>query len=118
MIDRPQFSVNEALIAWNPGTDQIAVGPLIDPEEGHDWTVRPVRYQYTGGAAHMEVRKLTGGAACIYVLNLFNTLVIRDCMEPRAVHTALCKIREFAESINLECPGAVESTTAEPKTTI
>jgi hypothetical protein len=101
------LKMQEALVAWNAGTDQIRVGPL---ERGApDWTVAPIRYRYTGGAAHKFVREMDDATARRYVLTLFNTLIIRDKVEPLAAHTALCGIYEFASSINEECPGAIEA---------
>jgi hypothetical protein len=106
------LKMQEALIAWNPGANQIRVGPLSE-RENFDWTVAPIRYLHTAGAAHRSVRDMDDAAARRYVLNLFNTLVIRDKVDPLAAHTALCGIYEFASSINEECPGAIETTEEE-----
>ncbi|MDD2878443.1 MAG: hypothetical protein PHZ23_14590 [Acidiphilium sp.] len=43
-----------------------------------------------------------------YLVNLFNTLVIRDQVDPIAAHKALCGVTEFRQAINLQCPGAIE----------
>lgn len=62
----------------------------------------------TGGAAYKDVREMSDEIIRRYLLNLFHTLVIRDRVDPKAAHQALCGIREFASSINPECPGAIE----------
>jgi hypothetical protein len=46
----------EALIAWNPKTDQIRVGPLLRGDDAPDWSRHPIDYRSTGGAAYVELR--------------------------------------------------------------
>jgi hypothetical protein len=97
-IDRKEdhVKVSEALIAWNPGTDQVRVGPLI--QEGQaDWTDHPVSYACTGGAAYGHVRLLEGPDALRHVMSEFLNLVVHNRVDPQAAHRAFMEIDEYRE---------------------
>jgi hypothetical protein len=92
------MKAKEALIAYNPGTDQIAVGPLIR-EGDTDWT-NP--YRYTGGAAYIKVRDLQGDLAKLRLLSEFVGIVGRDKVDLTAALRAFMEIEEFREAIPLD----------------
>jgi hypothetical protein len=92
----------EALIAWTPDSrDAVEVGPLLRAGEA-DWT-EP--YDYTGGAAYTTRRKMTGPLATAMVFIEFHTLVVRDGLDPQAVHREFLKIDEFRDHMSPDCPG-------------
>lgn len=97
----------EALIAWNPGTDQIHIGYLLE-EGDHDWTISPVRYEMTAGAAYGAVRKLTGIEARHYAMSEFIGIVVRDGVELQAAHREFCKIEEYRFAIPVDVEGAAQ----------
>jgi hypothetical protein len=90
MTDR--LKVREALIAWNPGTAEVAVGPLLRDVYVTDWTTP---YLCTGGAAWVDVRDIKGDPARVFILTLFNRLVLQQKCDLRAVHTAFLGIEEY-----------------------
>jgi hypothetical protein len=94
----------EALIAWNPDTDQIRVGPLLkrgDP----DWTEYPIYYDFTGGAAETARRSLEGLEAALAMFIDFNTIVVRDRVPVEAAHREFLKIEEYCQRISPDTPG-------------
>ena len=97
----------EALIAWNPGTDQVRVGPLLRAHDG-DWTRSPIRYRMTAGAAFTDVRTMTGLLAGHRVMSDFIALVVRDRVDLMAAHREFCKIDEYRAAIPVDVEGAAE----------
>lgn len=95
----------EALIAWNPGTDQVRVGPLLR-DGAEDWTAHPQRFGMTGGAAYTEVRKMQGIEARHYAMSEFIGLVVRDGVDLAAAHRAFCAIDEYRAAIPCDVEGA------------
>lgn len=91
----------ESLIAWDTVTGKVAVGPLIF-EGDNDWTTP---YGSTGGAAFIAVRKMTGIEARHYVMSDLG-LVLRDGLDPKAVHAAFLKIDEYRQAIPRDVQGA------------
>ncbi len=90
------------MIAWTPRSDRVRSGTWPDETGWSDG------YMMTGGACYRDVRNMPELVAKAYLVNLFNTLVIRDQVDPIAAHKALCGVTEFRQAINLQCPGAIE----------
>jgi|tagenome__1003787_1003787.scaffolds.fasta_scaffold20278990_1 hypothetical protein len=103
------MKAREALIAWTPVSTafreqtagQVKVGPLLT-EGDPDWT-RP--FAYTGGAAYIHTR-LKGASIKAQLFIEFNTLVMRDGIDPAVAHNAFLAIDEYAESISPDIRGA------------
>jgi hypothetical protein len=96
----------EALVAWNPGTDQIRVGPLIG-ENDADWTDHPIRYRMTGGAAYRALRDCKDKAKRDMMLFItFHEIVVRDRIPIAAVHEAFLAIDEYRQRIAPDIKGA------------
>jgi hypothetical protein len=83
------------------------VGPLLRDRDD-DWTDP---YDYTGGAAFVWRRSLSGPLAVAMVFIEFNTLVVRDGLDPQAVHREFLKIDEYRERISPDIPGAAPQET-------
>lgn len=103
------MKAREALIAWTPANSrndptagQVKVGSLVGKGE-IDWT-KP--YQSTGGAAFVDRRKMNGDRSILMVFVDFQTLVVRDGIDPQIAHSAFLQIDEYAETIALDVPGA------------
>lgn len=92
------MKLSEALIAWNPGTDQVRVGRLLEDGDP-DWTESPIRYDMTAGAAYTGVRKLTGIEARHYVMSEFIGLVVRDRVDLDAAHQAFLAIDDYRQAV-------------------
>ena len=87
------MELREALIAYDPESDRIRVGPLL--REGFpDWTEG---FLCTTGAGEAVVRNLTGRAAQAVALSLFVELVIGEAMDAKATANALQVIDEFRQ---------------------
>jgi hypothetical protein len=97
----------EALIAWNPRTDQIRVGPLIRRDLDGDWTRCPVWYRMTSGAAYAALRKCENKYKRDMMLFIeFNTIVVRDKIPIEAAHREFLKIDEYRLRMSPDIPGA------------
>ena len=92
------MKLKDALIAYDRNSNQIRVGHLIEGGQT-DWTVHPVRYQMTMGAAFFDVRKLTGLAAGHRVMSDFIGVVVRDGVDIAAAHNAFLAIDEYRNAI-------------------
>lgn len=103
------MKAKDALIAWtpadfrdDPSAGQVKVGPAPN-EPAPEWLAM---FAYTGGAAYALVRNLTGDAAKARLFIDFNTLVVRDGIDPQVAHEAFLLIDEYAESISPDIAGA------------
>jgi hypothetical protein len=76
----------------------VKVGPLLQEDDG-DWT-RP--YRMSGGAAKIETRKQKGKESALMAFIEFNTLVVRDHVDPQAAHREFLNIDEYAERVSPE----------------
>ncbi|MDB5432518.1 MAG: hypothetical protein JWP35_3634 [Caulobacter sp.] len=102
----------EALVAWTPDNGiyeglkttigQVAVGPLIREGQG-DWTDP---FAYTGGAAYVARRKKKGWPLVAMVFIDFQTMVVRDGIDPQVAHEAFLAIDEYRQKIALDIAGA------------
>ena len=103
------MKAKEAMIAWTPAffekyptVGQVKVGPLLKKGDV-DWTKG---YPFSGGAAEVTTRELTGDAALRQLFIEFNTLVVRDGIDPLVAHKAFLAIDEYAQHISPDIPGA------------
>lgn len=102
------MKLKEALIAYNPGTDQIRVGPLLSRGQS-DWTAHPIHYRMTIGAAFTEVREMDGMQARHRLMSDFIGVVVRDRVDMDAAHREFLKIEEYREAIPADMDGASPS---------
>jgi hypothetical protein len=104
----------EALISWQPswmGASGVPVGisEQVRVERRGQHGDRARRYRWSDGGCRADLQRMKRKAATAYVILLFNTLVLRDGMNPAAVHRELLKIDEYRRGINLEVDGAAAS---------
>ena len=88
----------DAGIGWNPETDQVEVG------QWPDYTGWSDRYTHTNGACAPAQ-----DAADMRLLMLFinfNTLVVRDKVDPQSAHRAFLVIDEYRHLVSPDTPGA------------
>lgn len=99
----------EALIAWTPvGFDKktdgmVAVGHLVGKYEP-DWTAP---YAYTGGAAYIDVRNMSGNESLAKIFIDFHSMIVRDGIDPQVAHKAFLNIDEYAKHISPDIEGSV-----------
>jgi hypothetical protein len=90
----------EAMIAWDPHTDRIKVGPWPDYRGWSD------DYHLTTGACYMIRHKMLVGKQQAMLFIDFNTIVVRDKVPVEAAHRAFLEIDEYRLLISRDMPGA------------
>jgi hypothetical protein len=93
----------EVMIAWNPGTDQITVGPWPDRE---GWTRG---YMMKVGAKDLALRKMPPMMRLAQLFLHFNTAIVRDRIDPQVAHRAFLAIDEYRRHISADMLGAEDS---------
>lgn len=88
-----------ALIVWDDPDDRFPLGRVA---VGSTDAQNPVPndskgYRYSGGAAYVERRNLSGKSQYRYVLEDFYTLSCVYGIRPHIVHLAFCNIAEFQD---------------------
>lgn len=100
---------SEAIIAWTPArwaelrpdtAGQVAVVPVPDPEGAAK------RFLMRSGAGSSALHALTGEARIARLFIDFQTLVVRDGLDPQAVHKAFLAIDEYRFRIAPDTEGA------------
>lgn len=96
------MKVTEAMIAWNPYTDQIEVGPWQDSTGWSD------RYRMTSGACEMALHKMKPEMQIAMLFIHFHAAVVRDRVPVDAAHRAFLVVDEYRRRISPDIPGAEE----------
>ncbi|GJD44126.1 hypothetical protein AFCDBAGC_1990 [Methylobacterium cerastii] len=100
---------SDAIIAWTPArwaelrpdtAGQVAVLPAPDAEGAAK------RFMMRGGAGSSALQALTGEARIARLFIDFQTLVVRDGLDPQAVHRAFLAIDEYRFRIAPDTEGA------------
>ena len=100
---------SDAIIAWTPArwaelrpdtAGQVAVLPAPDPAGAAK------RFMMRGGAGSSALQALTGEARIARLFIDFQTLVVRDGLDPQAVHRAFLAIDEYRFRIAPDTEGA------------
>lgn len=100
---------SDAIIAWTPArwaelrpdtAGQVAVLPAPDAEGAAK------RFMMRAGAGSSALRTLTGEARVARLFIDFQTLVVRDGLDPQAVHRAFLAIDEYRFRIAPDTEGA------------
>jgi hypothetical protein len=100
---RLTLKFTEAMIAWTPGTDRIAVGPWPDTSRWSDG------YSMTVGACLAETHSMGLDAQRAMMMTDFNTCVVRDGIPPQAAHRAFLAIDEYRRAISPKQLGAEDA---------
>ena len=88
------MTYREAMLAWNPGTDQIKIGPWPDQTGWSD------KYNYTVGGCLRDTRNLTDDQLIAQVFIDFHTAVVRDLVPIQAAHRAFLSLLEYRNCIS------------------
>ena len=100
------MKMSNAMIAWTPSyydrpTDgQVEVGPWPDDTGWSD------KYARTVGACNLGRSRLSKGERLALVFIDFNTLVVRDEIDPLVAHKAFLAIDEYRTHISSDTAGA------------
>ena len=90
------MKVNESYLAWIPGSDYVEVLPYgKEPRPG----------SYTGLGCYFYIKDLDveGRKAMGFITAM--QLIIRDKVDPTAVHNAMLELDEYQDGIALDMPG-------------
>jgi hypothetical protein len=90
----------EAMVAWDPDTGGVRVGPWPDRTGWSD------SYPMTDGACEARIHTMTPDQRVAQVFVMFHALVVRDGIPPDAAHRAFLAIDEFRAHISPDIPGA------------
>lgn len=103
------MKASEAVILWSPDlyarTPELR-GVVHVRKFGHyDDAAHGDLYRahfYKAGACMTDIRRATGNAALCYLFIQFNTMVVRDGIDPIVAHNALMGIEEYAAAVSPE----------------
>jgi len=90
--------LKEIMFAWNPNSDEVKVGPWPDKK---NWSKG---YTMTGGACYSKVAKFTKEQCKFYLYLEGMHLIIRDKVNPIAVHNAFYEIDEYRDGLAHDMP--------------
>lgn len=92
-------TAQQAMLCWNPGTDEVALAKWPD-ERGLSQ-----RYAMTHLACWSYVRRATFDERKAIVFIEAMHLIIRDGCDPQAVHRALLGLEEYRDGCARDMPG-------------
>jgi len=92
--------LKDSLILWNPERK----GPKHSGKEvmvvvNGSRLPESKNYRYSGGGCYAETQDLTHAESMAYVFRDAMKLIVRDNMNPEAVHAAFCEIREYRDGL-------------------
>jgi hypothetical protein len=90
----------DAMIGYNPGSNEIEVG--IHPDRTN-WSGK---YQMTVGACYAHHREMTDMQRALIMFINFNSAVVRDKVDVQAAHRAFLAIDEYRKYISPDMEGA------------
>ena len=93
--------LKDVMFCWNPKTDQVKVGPM-PVETG--WSRK---YMMSAGGCWAHVQKMNHEQAKLYCYLEAMHMIIRDRVDPDAVHRAFCGIVEYHDGLSADMPGSL-----------
>jgi hypothetical protein len=88
----------ESMVAWNPGTKEVEVGPWPDYERWSD------KYRCTSGACYALRHGKNEQFQKMMVFIDAIHMIVRDRVDPMAVHLAMINIDEYADGCSDDMP--------------
>ena len=92
------MKAKECMFAWNSNSNEIEVGPW--PAKTR-WSAR---YAKTGGATYSYVQEMSHKELIGYLFIEAVHLIIRDNVNPLAVHNAFYQIDEYRDGLASDVP--------------
>jgi len=91
----------KAMIAWNPNTNEIKVGPWPDST---GWSKN---YSMTSGACYLSRHRKPNIWKMMNFIDAIH-IIIRDKVDPMAVHNAMLVLDEYVDGCSDDMPGILE----------
>ena len=90
---KPKFNATNGMLCWNPGTDQVEVGPQPnDTKWGR-------KYKMSALACYPHVKQMNFEQRKTLVFIEAIHLIVRDRCDPDAVHKALLNLEEYQDGL-------------------
>lgn len=91
---------SESMIAWKPNSDNVKVIPLqIAKRKDHERLLQKSEYPYSSGGVYTANRNISSQKAKTLVFIEAIHLIVRDKVEPGAVHKAFLAIDEYVDGL-------------------
>ena len=90
---KPKFNATNGQLCWNPGTDQVEVGPW--PND----TGWGKKYKMSGLACYSHVKQMDFEQRKTIVFIEAVHLIVGDRCDPLAVHRALLNLEEYQDGL-------------------
>lgn len=87
------------MLCWNPGSSDVALVPWPDYAGASD------RFECTGLACNNAIREMTFEQRKTAVFIEAVHLIVRDGVEPKALHAALLALEEYKDGLAEDMPG-------------
>ena len=94
------MNATNAMLCWNPGTDQVALVPWPD----HTRLSSRYRMSTLACCAHFDGKSFEQRKCLVYITAMH--LVVRDGVDPQAVHRALLELDEYRDGCANDMRGA------------
>lgn len=94
----PGRNARNTMLLWNPGTDQVTLMPLGEDDR---------RYESSSLAAYAPVREMSFEERKTFAFVTAMHLIIRDKVDPMALHQALLGLPEYRDGCADDMPGLV-----------
>jgi len=92
------MKAKECMYGWNPGTDQVIVVSWPDSK------MLTAKYQMTNGACNSCIHDMNESQLTRYTFIEAIDLIVRDKVDPMAVHKAFYQIDEYRLGLSLDFP--------------
>ena len=92
------MKLKKCMFAWNSNSNEVEVGPWPDIS---GWSLK---YTMTAGATWVHVRDLTHDQCIRYLYVEAMHLIVRDKVDPMAVHNAFYIIDEYRDGLAVDMP--------------
>ena len=101
------MNAKNAMLCWNPGTAEVVV--ILWPDQKQVSR----SFRMTGLAAYADIHNLDFEGRKVRVFIEAMHLIIRDKVEPQAVHKALLDLDEYLDGCSDDMPGVWEKRKAQ-----
>jgi hypothetical protein len=98
LFKRKKMKSLEAMLAWNPGTNEVEVGPWPDKT---GWSKK---YKMSSGACNLERHSKPKEWKLMSFIDAMH-VIIRDKVDPLAVHMAMLAVDEYRDGCSDDMPG-------------
>jgi len=93
------MEILECMYGWTTNGD-VKVGRWPDPKGWSD------EYEFTGGACYRHWHKMSPEMQALQIFIEFNTMIVRDGVDPQKAHKEFLKIRPYRRLIAPDIQGA------------